>query len=53
MGKLAAMLPLELTLIERNRFVKGMTLPAHLAAEKRGTVRLELVIEEGDRKENE
>lgn len=103
-AELAAMLPLELTLIERNRFAKGMTLPAHLAAEEEttreyeigdfgywdagpdlaifyddiyeqtiveviplghaetgaetmaeetGTVRLELVIEEGDRKENE
>lgn len=29
---LAAMLPLELTLIERNEFAKGMTLPAHLSA---------------------
>lgn len=26
---LAAMLPLEMTLIERNRFAKGMTLPEH------------------------
>lgn len=29
---LAAMLPLELTLIERNRFAKGMTLPAPLSS---------------------
>lgn len=29
---LAAMLPLELTLIERNSFAKGMTLPEHLSA---------------------
>lgn len=28
---LAAMLPLELTLIERNGFAKGMTLPEHLS----------------------
>lgn len=29
---LVAMLPLELTLIERNSFAKGMTLPEHLSA---------------------
>lgn len=29
---LAAMLPLELTLIERNSFAKGMTLPEHLSS---------------------
>lgn len=29
---LAAMLPLELTLIERNSFAKGMTLPSHLSS---------------------
>lgn len=29
---LAAMLPLEMTLIERNRFAKGMTLPEHLSS---------------------
>lgn len=29
---LVAMLPLELTLIERNGFAKGMTLPGHLSA---------------------
>lgn len=29
---LVAMLPLELTLIERNRFAKGMTLPEHLCS---------------------
>lgn len=31
---LVKMLPLELTLIERNRFAKGMTLPARLSAEE-------------------
>lgn len=34
---LVGMLPLELTLIERNRFAKGMTLPAHLVAEEATT----------------
>ena len=29
---LAAMLPLEMTLIERNSFAKGMTLPEHLSS---------------------
>lgn len=103
-AELAAMLPLELTLIERNRFAKGMTIPEHLPAVEQttreyeigdfgywdagpdlaifyddiyeqtiveviplghaetgaetmagetGTVRLELIEEEGDRKENE
>ena len=101
---LAEMLPLEMTLIERNSFAKGMTLPEHLSsaeattreyeigdfgywsagpdlaifyddiyeqtivdviplghaetgaetmANERGTVRLELVSEEGDSTENE
>lgn len=34
---LVEMLPLELTLIERNSFAKGMTLPAHLSAEEETT----------------
>lgn len=34
---LVQMLPLELTLIERNSFAKGMTLPAYLSAEEETT----------------
>ena len=34
---LVDMLPLELTLIERNSFAKGMTLPAHLSSEEETT----------------
>lgn len=33
-ANLVEMLPLELTLIERNSFEKGMTLPEHLSAEE-------------------
>lgn len=39
---LAAMLPLELTLIERNSFAKGMTLPEHLSAVKDTTREYEI-----------
>lgn len=39
---LAAMLPLELTLIERNSFVKGMTLPDHLSASEATTREYEI-----------
>lgn len=34
---LVEMLPLELTLIERNRFAKGMTLPEHLSSSEATT----------------
>lgn len=34
---LAAMLPLELTLIERSKFAKGMTLPEHLSSSEATT----------------
>lgn len=37
-----AMLPLELTLIERNRFAKGMTLPEHLSSEEATTREYEI-----------
>lgn len=39
---LVQMLPLELTLIERNSFAKGMTLPAHLSAEEETTREYEI-----------
>lgn len=39
---LAAMLPLELTLIERNGFAKGMTLPDHLSASEATTREYEI-----------
>ena len=39
---LVNMLPLELTLIERNSFAKGMTLPAHLSAEEETTREYEI-----------
>lgn len=39
---LAAMLPLELTLIERNGFAKGMTLPEHLSADEKTTREYEI-----------
>ena len=39
---LVNMLPLELTLIERNRFAKGMTLPAPLSAEEKTTRQYEI-----------
>lgn len=39
---LAAMLPLELTLIERNGFAKGMTLPEHLSAVEETTREYEI-----------
>lgn len=39
---LVQMLPLELTLIERNSFAKGMTLPAHLSAEEATTREYEI-----------
>lgn len=39
---LVEMLPLEMTLIERNGFAKGMTLPAHLSAEEETTREYEI-----------
>lgn len=39
---LAAMLPLELTLIERNSFAKGMTLPERLSSEEATTREYEI-----------
>lgn len=39
---LVQMLPLELTLIERNSFAKGMTLPAYLFAEEETTREYEI-----------
>ncbi len=39
---LAAMLPLELTLIERNGFAKGMTLPKYLSSEEETTREYEI-----------
>lgn len=39
---LAVMLPLELTLIERNNFAKGMTLPEHLSAVEETTREYEI-----------
>lgn len=39
---LAAMLPLELTLIERNSFAKGMTLPEHLSSMEETTREYEI-----------
>lgn len=39
---LVQMLPLELTLIERNSFAKGMTLPAYLSAEEETTREYEI-----------
>lgn len=39
---LAAMLPLELTLIERNSFAKGMTLPEHLSSAEATTREYEI-----------
>lgn len=39
---LAAMLPLELTLIERNSFAKGMTLPEQLSSEEATTREYEI-----------
>ena len=39
---LAAMLPLEMTLIERNGFAKGMTLPGHLSAAEETTREYEI-----------
>lgn len=39
---LVAMLPLELTLIERNSFAKGMTLPKHLSSEEATTREYEI-----------
>lgn len=39
---LAAMLPLELTLIERNSFAKGMTLPEHLSSAEETTREYEI-----------
>lgn len=39
---LVEMLPLELTLIERNSFAKGMTLPEHLSAEEPTTREYEI-----------
>lgn len=39
---LVAMLPLELTLIERNNFAKGMTLPKHLSSEEATTREYEI-----------
>lgn len=39
---LAAMLPLELTLIERNNFAKGMTLPERLSSEEATTREYEI-----------
>lgn len=39
---LVAMLPLELTLIERNSFAKGMTLPEHLSAVEETTREYEI-----------
>ena len=39
---LAAMLPLEMTLIERNNFAKGMTLPEHLSSSEATTREYEI-----------
>lgn len=39
---LVAMLPLELRLIERNRFAKGMTLPKHLSSKEAATREYEI-----------
>lgn len=39
---LVDMLPLELTLIERNSFAKGMTLPTYLSAEEETTRKYEI-----------
>lgn len=39
---LVAMLPLELTLIERNSFAKGMTLPEQLSLEEASTREYEI-----------
>lgn len=39
---LAAMLPLEMTLIERNSFAKGMTLPKHLSSSESTTREYEI-----------
>lgn len=39
---LAAMLPLEMTLIERNSFAKGMTLPEHLSFSESTTRKYEI-----------
>ena len=41
-AELAAMLPLEMTLIERNSFAKGMTLPEHLSSAEATTREYEI-----------